>query len=111
MEAARRAGVEKLLILASICICTREAPQPMREDYILAGVTEPTSEAYALANIAGIKLCQAYRRQHGCDFISAMPTNIYELGDNFEPNNSHVPAALLYRFHKAKQTSKSSVQV
>ena len=111
VEAARRTGVEKLLMLGSSCIYPREATQPMREDYLLAGALEPTNEAYAVAKIAGIKLCQAYRQQHGCDFISVIPTNIYGPGDNFDPNNSHVPAALLDRFHKAKQASESSVEV
>jgi GDP-L-fucose synthase len=102
IHAAHRIGVEKLLFLGSSCIYPREAAQPMRETALLTGPLEPTNEWYAIAKIAGIKLCEAYRRQHGCDFISAMPTNLYGPGDNFHPQNSHVPAALLRRFHEAK---------
>jgi len=104
-------GVEKLLFLGSSCIYPREAPQPMREDALLTGPLEPTNEWYAVAKIAGIKLCQAYRRQHGADFISAMPTNLYGPGDNYHPENSHVPAALLRRFHEAKRDGLDSVTV
>ncbi len=103
--------VEKLLFLGSSCIYPREAPQPMPENALLTGPLEPTNEWYAIAKIAGIKLCQAYRRQHGADFISAMPTNLYGPGDNFHPQNSHVPAALLRRFHEAKRDGLDSVTV
>lgn len=105
------AGVEKLLFLGSSCIYPREAPQPIPEAALLTGPLEPTNEWYAIAKISGIKLCQAYRRQHGADFISAMPTNLYGPGDNFHPENSHVPAALLRRFHEAKQQGARSAGV
>ncbi|HEX6120428.1 MAG TPA: GDP-L-fucose synthase [Dongiaceae bacterium] len=111
IHAAHRVGVEKLLFLGSSCIYPREAPQPMAESALLTGPLEPTNEWYAVAKIAGIKLCQAYRRQHGCDFISAMPTNLYGPGDNFHPQNSHVPAALLRRFHEAKLGHAETVTV
>jgi GDP-L-fucose synthase len=111
IHAAYRTGVEKLLFFGSSCIYPREAPQPIPEDALLMGRLEPTNEAYAVAKIAGIKLCQAYRRQHGCDFISAMPTNLYGPGDNFHPETSHVPAALLRRFHEAKMAGVSEVVV
>src|SRR6266566_2457360 len=97
IHAAYRTGVEKLLFFGSSCIYPREAPQPIPESALLMGPLEPTNEAYAVAKIAGIKLCQSYRRQHGCDFISAMPTNLYGPGDNFHPETSHVPAALFRR--------------
>jgi GDP-L-fucose synthase len=111
IHAAYRTGVEKLLFFGSSCIYPREAPQPIPEEALLTGPLEPTNEAYAVAKIAGIKLCQAYRRQHGCDFISAMPTNLYGPGDNFHPETSHVPAALLRRFHEAKMAGASDVVV
>jgi GDP-L-fucose synthase len=111
IEAARRVGVEKLLLLGSSCIYPREAPQPMREDILLTGPLEPTNQWYALAKIGGVMMCQAYRKQHGCDFISAMPTNVYGPGDNFHPEYSHVPAALLRRFHEAKEAGAASVTV
>jgi GDP-L-fucose synthase len=111
IHAAYRIGVEKLLFFGSSCIYPRLAPQPIPEDALLTGPLEPTNEAYAVAKIAGIKLCQAYRRQHGCDFISAMPTNLFGPGDNFHPENSHVPAALLRRFHEAKLTGSPEVLV
>ena len=111
IRAAFETGVEKLLFLGSSCIYPREASQPISEDALLSGPLEPTNEWYALAKIAGIKLCQAYRRQHGCDFISAMPTNLYGPGDNFHPVDSHVPAALLRRFHEAKETGLDEVTV
>jgi len=111
IHAAFKLGVEKLLFLGSSCIYPREAPQPMAEEALLAGPLEPTNEWYAVAKIAGIKLCQAYRRQHGCDFISAMPTNLYGPGDNFHPTDSHAPAALLRRFHEAKESGLSEVTV
>ncbi len=111
VRAAFETGVEKLLFLGSSCIYPREAPQPMAEDALLSGPLEPTNEWYAVAKIAGIKLCQAYRRQHGCDFISAMPTNLYGPGDNFHPTDGHVPAALLRRFHEAKLAGLAEVAV
>jgi len=102
LDAARRGGVEKLLFLGSSCIYPKLAPQPMSEDALLTGPLEPTNQWYAIAKIAGIKLCQAYRRQYGCDFISAMPTNLYGIGDNFDLESSHVLPALLAKFHAAK---------
>ncbi len=111
ISAAYRIGVEKLLFLGSSCIYPREASQPMTESALLTGPLEPTNEWYAIAKIAGIKLCQAYRRQHGSDFISAMPTNLYGPGDNFHAENSHVPAALLRRFHEAKLKGAPEVTV
>ncbi len=99
---AWRAGVRRLLFLGSSCIYPKLAPQPLREESLLTGPLEPTNEWYAIAKIAGIKLCQAYRRQHGCDFISAMPTNLYGPNDNYDPLNSHVLPALIRRFHEAK---------
>ena len=106
-----RAGVKKLLFLGSSCIYPRLARQPIGEDELLAGPLEPTNEAYAVAKIAGIKLCQAYRRQHGADFISLMPTNLYGPGDNYHPENSHVVAALIRRFHEAKLAAAEEVVV
>jgi GDP-L-fucose synthase len=111
IHAAHRIGVEKLLFLGSSCIYPREAPQPIPEASLLTGPLEPTNEWYAIAKIAGIKLCQAFRRQYGCDFISAMPTNLYGPGDNFHPENSHVPAALLRRMHDAKRDGAPSITV
>src|SRR3984885_2335455 len=102
IEAAHRAGVEKLLFLGSSCIYPNLAPQPIREDSLLTGLLEPTNEWYAIAKIAGIKLCQAYRRQYGLNAISLMPTNLYGPGDNFDLQNSHVLPALIRRFHEAK---------
>lgn len=95
-------GVQRLLQLGSSCIYPREAPQPMREDALLTGTLEPTNEPYAIAKIAGIKLCESYNRQHGVDYRSVMPTNLYGPGDNFHPENSHVIPALMRRFHEAK---------
>jgi GDP-L-fucose synthase len=111
IHGAHKAGVEKLLFLGSSCIYPREADQPITEEALLTGPLEPTNEWYAVAKIAGIKLGQAYRRQHGCDFISAMPTNLFGPGDNFHPENSHVPAALLARFHQAKVAGAEEVTV
>jgi GDP-L-fucose synthase len=111
MHAAHKIGVEKLLFLGSSCIYPREAVQPMTESALLTGSLEPTNEWYAIAKIAGIKLCQAYRRQHRRDFIAAMPTNLYGPGDNFHPQNSHVPAALLRRFHEARLAGAPDVLV
>ncbi|SMH41074.1 GDP-L-fucose synthase [Azospirillum lipoferum] len=102
IHAAHRVGVQKLVFLGSSCIYPRLAPQPMTEDSLLTGPLEPTNEWYAVAKIAGIKLCQAYRRQHGCDFISAMPTNLFGFGDNFDLQQGHVAAALLAKIHAAK---------
>lgn len=96
-------GVKKLLLLGSSCIYPRDSPQPMKEGYLLTGPLEPTNEWYAVAKIAGIKMCQAYRRQYGCDFIAAMPTNLYGQNDNFDLQHSHVLAALLRRFHEARE--------
>jgi GDP-L-fucose synthase len=106
-----KAGVKKLLFLGSSCIYPKLARQPMTEDELLAGPLEPTNESYAVAKIAGIKLCQAYRRQYGADFISVMPTNLYGVGDNYHPENSHVVAALIRRFHEAKQARAPSVTI
>jgi GDP-L-fucose synthase len=111
MRAALEAGVQKLLFLGSSCIYPRNAPQPMTEEALLTGSLEPTNEWYAVAKIAGIKLAQAYRRQHGIDFISVMPTNLYGPGDNYHPENSHVPAALIRRFHEARLAGRPSVDV
>jgi GDP-L-fucose synthase len=102
IHAAWRNGVEKLLFLGSSCIYPREAPQPMAEEALLTGPLEPTNQWYAVAKIAGLKLCQAYRRQHGCDFIAAMPTNLYGPGDNFDLTSSHVIAALMRKAHEAR---------
>ena len=96
-------GVKKLLLLGSSCIYPRDSPQPMKEEYLLTGPLEPTNEWYAVAKIAGIKMCQAYRRQYGCDFIAAMPTNLYGPNDNFDLQHSHVLSALLRRFHEARE--------
>lgn len=111
IDSAYRVGVEKLLFLGSSCIYPRLAEQPMREDSLLTGPMEPTNEWYAIAKIAGVKLCQAYRQQYGADFISAMPTNLYGPGDNYHPENSHVPAALIQRFHEAKTRGAGSAVV
>jgi GDP-L-fucose synthase len=111
IHAAYRLGVEKLLFLGSSCIYPREAEQPIREEALLTGPLEPTNEAYALAKIAGIKLCQGYREQYACDFISAMPANLYGPNDNFHPEHAHVPAALMLRFHRAKIEGASEVKV
>jgi GDP-L-fucose synthase len=104
-------GVRKLLFLGSSCIYPKFAKQPMSEDQLLTGELEPTNEWYAIAKIAGIKLCQAYRRQYGSDFISVMPTNLYGPGDNYHPEHSHVVAALIRRFHQAKVTNAPTVVV
>jgi len=111
VHAAYLSGVKRLLYLGSSCIYSRECPQPMREEYLLDGKLEPTNEPYAVAKIAGIKLCQAYRRQYGCDFISAMPTNLYGPNDNFDPQSSHVLPALIRKFHEAKLRGDRSVVV
>lgn len=109
IEASFRYNVKKLLFLGSSCIYPKFAPQPIREDSLLSGYLEPTNEAYAIAKIAGIKLCQAYYKQHGRFFMSAMPTNMYGYGDNYHPQNSHVLPALLRRFHEAKEADKAEV--
>jgi GDP-L-fucose synthase len=111
IRAAHVCGVNRLLFLGSSCIYPREAPQPIPEAALLTGPLEPTNEWYALAKIAGIKLCQAFRREFGRDYVSAMPTNLYGPGDNFHPLNSHVPAALLSRFHAAKLANAPEVVV
>jgi GDP-L-fucose synthase len=111
IHAAYKLGVEKLLFLGSSCIYPRDATQPIREEALLTGSLEATNEAYALAKIAGIKLCQSYRTQYGCDFISAMPTNLYGPNDNFHPEHAHVPAALMLRFHRAKIEGAREVKV
>jgi len=111
IEASYKTGVQKLLFLGSSCIYPRPAEQPMREDELLRGPLEPTNQWYAVAKIAGIKLCQAYRRQYGVDFISIMPTNVYGPGDNYHPENSHVVAALIRRFHESKQNGATAVTV
>ncbi|GAB4203196.1 MAG: GDP-L-fucose synthase [Tibeticola sp.] len=109
IAAAHRFGVRRLLFLGSSCIYPRLAPQPMTEGALLTGPLEPTNEPYAIAKIAGIKLCESYRRQHGCDFRSVMPTNLYGPGDNYHPENSHVVPALIRRFHEAKRAGARSV--
>lgn len=109
VDSAWRSGVRKLLFLGSSCIYPKMAPQPIREEYLLTGPLEPTNEWYALAKIAGIKLCQAFRRQHGCNFISAMPTNMYGPNDNYDLQTSHVLPALIRKFHEAKESRASQV--
>jgi GDP-L-fucose synthase len=115
IDAAFRHGVQKLLFLGSSCIYPKLAPQPMREDALLTGPLEPTNEPYAIAKIAGIKLCESYNRQygqsHGVDYRSVMPTNLYGPGDNYHPENSHVIPALIRRFHEAKVNHASSVAI
>jgi len=111
IEAARQAEVEKLLFLGSSCIYPKMAPQPISEEALLTGPLEPTNEWYAVAKIAGIKLCQAYRRQYGCDFISAMPTNLYGPGDNFDLQSSHVLPALIRKAHEARQTGEEAITI
>lgn len=101
--------VKKLMFLGSSCIYPKFAPQPLKEEYLLTGKLEPTNESYAIAKIAGIKLCEAYYDQYGCNFISVMPTNLYGLNDNYHPVNSHVLPALIRKFHEAKQNGLSSV--
>lgn len=111
VNAAHQFGTEKLLYLGSSCIYPRHAAQPITEDELLTGPLEPTNEWYAIAKIAGIKLCQAYRRQYGCDFISAMPTNLYGPNDNFDLTSSHVLPALIRKFHDAKLAGDPNVEV
>ena len=111
IDSAWRGGVRKLLFLGSSCIYPRLAPQPMREEHLLTGPLEPTNEPYAIAKIAGLKMCQAYRRQYGFDAICAMPTNLYGPGDNFSAADSHVLPALLRRFHEAKEGGAAEVMI
>ncbi|WP_230291755.1 GDP-L-fucose synthase [Croceicoccus sp. Ery5] len=111
IEAARQHGCRKLLFLGSSCIYPRMAPQPIREDSLLTGPLEPTNQWYAVAKIAGIMLCQSYRRQYGCDFISAMPTNLYGPGDNYDPDGSHVVPALIRKASTAKANGDAALTV
>ena len=111
IDAAFRNGVQKLLFLGSSCIYPRLAPQPMSEDALLTGTLEPTNEPYAIAKIAGIKLCESYNRQYAVDYRSVMPTNLYGPGDNYHPENSHVIPALIRRFHEAKTSNAPSVSI
>ena len=111
IDSACRNGCNKLLFLGSSCIYPKVCPQPIKEEYLLTGPLEPTNDAYALAKIAGIKMCQAYRKQYGLDAISAMPTNLYGPGDNYHPENSHVIPALIRRFHEAKMGGAEKVTI
>jgi GDP-L-fucose synthase len=111
IHAAHKTGVKKLMFLGSSCIYPRLAPQPMAEDSLLTGPLEPTNEWYAIAKIAGLKMCQAYRKQYGADFISAMPTNLYGPGDNYDLEQSHVVGALLVKLHRAKKAHAKSVEI
>jgi GDP-L-fucose synthase len=111
IDAARRHGVARLLFLGSSCIYPRECPQPMREDYLLTGPLEPTNEPYAIAKIAGIKLCEAFNSQHGTHYVSVMPTNLYGPHDNFDLKSSHVLPALIRKFHEAKVAAQPSVTI
>ena len=111
IHSAYISGVKKLLFLGSSCIYPKNSKQPMIEDMLLTGTLEPTNEPYAISKIAGIKLCESYNREYGTDFRSIMPTNLYGPGDNFHPENSHVIASLIHRFHNAKIDEKSNVQV
>jgi GDP-L-fucose synthase len=104
-------GVKKLLFLGSSCIYPKLAPQPLKEEYLLTGLLEPTNEPYAIAKIAGIKMCDAYRAQYNCDFISVMPTNLYGYNDNYHPQNSHVLPALIRKFHEAKNNGAKEVVI
>ncbi|MBW8877101.1 MAG: GDP-L-fucose synthase [Acidobacteria bacterium] len=111
VHAAHLHGVRRLLYLGSSCIYPRDCPQPIREEYLLTGLLEPTNEPYAIAKVSGIKLCQAYRRQYGCDFISAMPTNLYGPHDNFDLQSSHVLPALMRKFHDARTAGRDEVTI
>lgn len=111
VDAAFRNGVKKLLFLGSSCIYPRAVPQPMHEDALLTGILEPTNEPYAIAKIAGIKLCESYNRQYGVDYRSVMPTNLYGPGDNYHPENSHVIPALIRRFHEAKESAAPEIAI
>jgi GDP-L-fucose synthase len=111
VEASRRSDVKRLLYLGSSCIYPRDCPQPIREEYLLGGRLEATNEPYAIAKISGIRLCQAYRRQYGCDFISAMPTNLYGPWDNFDLTSSHVLPAIMRKFHEAGMAGAKSATI
>ena len=111
IQAAYEFNVKKLLFLGSSCIYPKFAPQPIKEEYLLTGSLEPTNEAYAIAKIAGLKMCQFYKQQYGCNFISAMPTNLFGVNDNFNLENSHVLPALLRKFIEAKQNNKQEVTI
>lgn len=111
IDAAYRNGAKKLLFLGSTCIYPKSCPQPIKEEYLLTSALEQTNEPYAIAKIAGIKLCEAYRDQYGANFISVMPTNLYGIGDNYHPRNSHVLPALIRRFHEAKESGAQEVVV
>ena len=111
IQAAYEFNVKKLLFLGSSCIYPKFAPQPIKEEYLLTGSLEPTNEAYAIAKIAGLKMCQFYKQQYGCNFISAMPTNLFGINDNFNLENSHVLPALLRKFIEAKQNNKQEVTI
>lgn len=111
IHSAWKHGVKKLVFLGSSCIYPRDCAQPIREEYLLTGPLEPTNEPYAIAKIAGLEMCQAYRRQYGFDAICAMPTNLYGPGDYFHPENSHVLPALIQRFHEAKQADRAEVTI
>ena len=111
IHASFRNQVQKLLFLGSSCIYPRNAPQPMKEEHLLTGHLEPTNEAYAIAKIAGIKMCAAYNRQYGTNYLSVMPTNLYGLGDNYDPKNSHVLPALIRRMHEAKSQHQAGVAI
>lgn len=111
IDAAHRHGVKKLLFLGSSCIYPRQAPQPMKEEYLLTGQLEPTNEPYAVAKIAGIKMCSAYNRQYGTNFLSVMPTNLYGPGDNYDLTNAHVLPALIRKMHEAKINKSAEVSV
>jgi len=111
IHSAYKSGVKKLMFLGSSCIYPKMAPQPLQENALLTGLLEPTNEPYAIAKIAGIKLCDAYRAQYGCNFVSVMPTNLYGPNDNYHPQNSHVLPAMIRRFHEAKKAGLSSVTI
>lgn len=111
IEAARRSGVEKLLYLSAACTYPKLADQPITEEALMTGLLEPTNEWYALAKIAGMKLCQAYRAEHGCNFISAQPSSVYGPGDNFDPEEGHVVASMMSKFHTAKVSGASAVEL
>ncbi|WP_231427201.1 GDP-L-fucose synthase [Pedobacter sp. Leaf250] len=111
IESSRKVNVKKLMFLGSSCIYPKMAPQPLKEEYLLTGELEPTNEPYAIAKIAGIKMCDAYRDQYGCNYISVMPTNLYGLNDNYHPENSHVLPALIRRFDEAKENKLPAVTI
>lgn len=111
IHGAYLAGVKKLMFLGSSCIYPKLAPQPLKEEYLLTGTLEPTNEPYAIAKIAGIKMCEAYRDQYGCNFVSVMPTNLYGPNDNYDLNNSHVLPAMIRKFHEAKRDGKPTVEL